>query len=38
MVGVIGNKNFTAIMYDNELTRTIVEEMPFILNMDDYAL
>lgn len=33
----VGDKNFSAIMYDNESSRAIVEEMPFTLSMDDYA-
>ena len=33
----IGNKNFTAALYDNESARTIVEEMPFTVKMNDFA-
>lgn len=33
----VGNKNFTATLYDNESARTIVGEMPFTLKMDDFA-
>ena len=33
----IGDKNFTAFMHDNELARTIVQAMPFTLEMDDFA-
>lgn len=33
----VGNKIFTATMYDNEATRSILEQMPFTLNMDDYG-
>lgn len=33
----IGNKNFSAIMYNNESARAILEQMPFTLNMDDYG-
>lgn len=33
----VGDNNFTAILYDNESTRTIVEAMPFTLKMDDFA-
>lgn len=31
------DRNFTAIMYDNESARAIIGEMPFTLRMDDYA-
>ncbi|MNB93713.1 hypothetical protein D3C75_408510 [compost metagenome] len=34
----IANINFTATLYDNESARTIVQEMPFTLNMEDFAL
>ncbi len=33
----VGNKNFTAIIYDNKSARAIIQEMPFTLEMDDYA-
>lgn len=33
----VGNKTFVVTMYDNESARTIVQEMPFTLEMDDYA-
>ncbi|MDF2927193.1 MAG: hypothetical protein K0R57_6107 [Paenibacillaceae bacterium] len=33
----VGNKNFTATLHDNESARTIVQEMPFTLKMDDFA-
>ncbi|PWJ51491.1 cyclophilin-like fold protein [Faecalicatena contorta] len=33
----VGNKNFTAIMYDNESAQAIFQEMPFTLEMNDYA-
>lgn len=33
----IEDKNFTATMYDNDAVRTIIGEMPFTLEMDDYA-
>lgn len=32
-----GSKTFAATMYDNESAQTIVQEMPFTLEMDDYA-
>lgn len=32
-----GSRNFTAIIYDNESAEAIVQEMPFTLEMDDYA-
>lgn len=32
-----GNKQFTATLYDNESARTIVKEMPFTLEMEDFA-
>lgn len=33
----VGDKSFTAALYDNESARTIAQEMPFTLNMDDFA-
>lgn len=33
----VGNKNFTATFYDNESARTIVKQMPFTLEMDDFS-
>ena len=33
----VGSKTFTAAMYDNASARTIVQQMPFTLEMDDYA-
>lgn len=33
----VGNENFTAVLHDNESARTLVGEMPFTLEMDDYA-
>ena len=33
----VGNKTFAATLYDNESARRILEEMPFTLNMDDFA-
>ncbi|HCX62883.1 MAG TPA: hypothetical protein DHU59_10645 [Clostridiales bacterium] len=32
-----GDKNFTVVMYDNDSAHTIAQEMPFTLNMDDFA-
>jgi len=32
-----GDKNFTVVMYDNGSAHTIAQEMPFTLNMDDFA-
>ncbi len=33
----VGSKTFTAAMYGNASVRTIVQQMPFTLEMDDYA-
>lgn len=33
----VGDSSFTAILYDNESARTIIEQMPFSLDMGDYA-
>lgn len=33
----IGNQAFDAKFYDNESTRTIISEMPFSLEMNDYT-
>lgn len=33
----IGNKSLSAMLYDNESARTILKQMPFTLNMDDYG-
>lgn len=31
----IGNKNFTATLYDNETTRELIKQMPLTINMSD---
>ncbi len=33
----VGDRSFIVILHDNESARTIIEEMPFTLEMDDYA-
>ncbi len=31
----VGNKNYTATLYDNETTRTLLKEMPLTINMSE---